>query len=438
MVVMYNPQDARYTDEMSVRHEISRVFDACFSCKKCVETCGVFPSLVSAVEGCQGNDASLLTPEQQDNIIESCHMCMQCVVQCPFSQTTAHDEVTSLAIRFPELVVRHRTMLWSQGFVDLRQRWLTYLVSYWPYVVHRFSLIRRWSYVRRFVRSIMSHYVDLLFVDAAHNIKARSRKRHEQTSMEQVVVFPTCVINEFQPQVVNDFVDAGRELHFGCIESSSLVCCGAPLLYAGDMKGFRRTAKRNISRLLPHVRNGSKVVVGQPSCLGVMKQLYPVVASSVTTSLVIESLCDVTQFVTDKIPDVHTMSDDVSQYVILQSSTQQFINVLSGEDDRQVNGGLTNVLSHTSGRVSMLPYASFAENVWSSQNRFHNDVATGVNALGRRLSGLDHEGVSTVVLGDSCLAAIHLSGHTGRDIVHPVSWITQQLKGSAEASTETN
>lgn len=448
MVAMYNPQDADYTDELSVRHEISRVFDVCFSCQKCVETCAVFPQLVTAIEGCQGKDSSLLTPEQQDNIIDTCHQCLQCVVQCPHSEATTHEASTSSAIRFPELLIRHRTMLWSQGFVTVRQKLSSVLLILWPFVARRVSLLWRFNFARRAVRSIVSSRASLPSLIEASSIWPRVKNRKTQTSSGDIVVFPTCVVNEFQPELVNDFVEVSHVLRRHCSESSSLVCCGAPALYAGDMRRFRRIVKRNISRLSPRVQDGSTVVVGQAGCLGVMKQYYPVVAPSSKTDMVVASLRDMTEFLVDTITQSDTISlgsDVVSPIVILQGSTQVFSGVIptvTDDDDQLVdvhhNGGaFAKYATRVTPHVSVKRYPSVADTVWSCQDRFHDDIASGVDSVAQHLCNLGSE-TEPLVLGDGVMAGMLIAERSGSEVIHPVSWIARQFIGSRDAGGDSD
>ena len=45
MAIIYDPKDARYLDEADVRSELTRVFDICDGCRRCVDLCTVFPTL---------------------------------------------------------------------------------------------------------------------------------------------------------------------------------------------------------------------------------------------------------------------------------------------------------------------------------------------------------------------------------------------------------
>jgi Fe-S oxidoreductase len=51
------------------------------------------------------------------------------------------------------------------------------------------------------------------------------------------------------------------------------ICCGAPLYYAGDTKGFKRVARKLKGEI--EARGLEKVVTMCPNCLKMMREVYP-------------------------------------------------------------------------------------------------------------------------------------------------------------------
>jgi Fe-S oxidoreductase len=51
------------------------------------------------------------------------------------------------------------------------------------------------------------------------------------------------------------------------------ICCGAPLYYAGDIKGFKKVAKKLKSDI--EARGLKKVITMCPNCLKMMREVYP-------------------------------------------------------------------------------------------------------------------------------------------------------------------
>lgn len=72
-----------HTDEATIRDALTVAFDTCDGCRRCLDRCGVFPTLVELLDG--RHDAGLLTPAQQDEVSSRCWHCGLCVIDCPFA-----------------------------------------------------------------------------------------------------------------------------------------------------------------------------------------------------------------------------------------------------------------------------------------------------------------------------------------------------------------
>ncbi|HRE03605.1 MAG TPA: hypothetical protein PLV68_20075, partial [Ilumatobacteraceae bacterium] len=58
-----DPLDPRYRDEAAVRGELTRTFQVCNGCRKCVTLCAAFPSLFRMLDRIGDGDAGRLTPD---------------------------------------------------------------------------------------------------------------------------------------------------------------------------------------------------------------------------------------------------------------------------------------------------------------------------------------------------------------------------------------
>src|SRR6478735_2795792 len=81
----YDPHDPVYVDEAACRTELSRVFDVCGGCRRCVDRCGSFPLLFALIDRHPDRDAGRMTPAQQDAVVDECFQCGRCVLDCPYS-----------------------------------------------------------------------------------------------------------------------------------------------------------------------------------------------------------------------------------------------------------------------------------------------------------------------------------------------------------------
>lgn len=62
------------------------------------------------------------------------------------------------------------------------------------------------------------------------------------------------------------------------------ICCGAPLYYAGDIEGFKKTAEKMKGEI--EKRKLEKMVAGCPTCVKMMRDVYPEVGVDLDVELV--------------------------------------------------------------------------------------------------------------------------------------------------------
>ena len=117
MTVIYDPTQPRYTDEADVRDELTRVFDICHGCQRCVDRCTVFPSLFAMIDAHPDHEAGRMTPADQDRVVDQCVQCRQCATDCPYSPGLA-----DAAVDVPRLMLRAQAMRWRNGQVPWRTR----------------------------------------------------------------------------------------------------------------------------------------------------------------------------------------------------------------------------------------------------------------------------------------------------------------------------
>jgi glycerol-3-phosphate dehydrogenase subunit C len=78
MTTTYDPRHPQYLDEADVRDELTRVYDVCHDCRRCLGFCSSFPSLFDMIDRHGEHDAGLLTPAQQDRVVDECFQCKLC------------------------------------------------------------------------------------------------------------------------------------------------------------------------------------------------------------------------------------------------------------------------------------------------------------------------------------------------------------------------
>jgi glycerol-3-phosphate dehydrogenase subunit C len=407
MGTSYDPRRSDYVDEMAVRHESARVFDVCMSCQKCLNACSVFPLLVSSVDECVEREAALLTPSQQDEIVNLCHQCTQCVAQCPYADAPAGE-----AVNFPALVIRHRAMLRKNKFLTLREQVKEDVVALsathasWGRPFQVFGA--------RLLRSVTVH-VPTLFAQR-HSVRQKNASHNVSTTTCEVSYFPTCVVDAYAPEVANATQKVFAQVGAQCVRGKEHNCCGAPDLYNGNIKRFRRIVRKNVRAFRAALDKSQRIVVGQPGCLHVMREHYAVFSDDPVAADVVAHLQDSWEFLaTIETPEntesFHPTTADRS-LVLLQSS----MAMQPGETDHA-----RGLLEKWGWDVHAVSHISLAETVWELR-RDHIDQLTSST---RELSDLVAAAGDAAMVGHSCLTNRLLAEQIQRPVRHPIEVLAE-------------
>jgi glycerol-3-phosphate dehydrogenase subunit C len=91
----------------------------------------------------------------------------------------------------------------------------------------------------------------------------------------EVVLFQSCYVDNNEPEIGRDTIDALRANGVDVRCARGLGCCGMPAWESGDLPELRRRARRNLDVLVPHVEAGSTVVALGPTCAMMLRREYP-------------------------------------------------------------------------------------------------------------------------------------------------------------------
>lgn len=326
MTTIYDPHHPNYLDEADTRSELSRVFDVCGECRKCVTLCPTFPALVEIMEAMAAGsdpsskreplDAGAMTPSQQDFVSEQCYHCRLCTAQCPYSPGK-HE----YSIDFARLMLRARAMRRAAGLEPVRRKVVANVLGHVDVLGAAAVSLR--SFLKVVSKSAKAVSKSTKAVSKSTNAVSRSpeagaaagppdadgpdsivaRGARMATSLigmrglsrfapsrfstwfqqrprvrlgqrqGSVSVYPTCVVEYRQPVIGQALVKVYEHNGIECSLSTAR-CCGAPYLHAGDVTSFVRTAVDNVSVLANEVRKGRAIVVAQPVCAHMLRRDY--------------------------------------------------------------------------------------------------------------------------------------------------------------------
>lgn len=282
MTSTYDPHEARYVDEADTRAEMTRVFDVCSQCRRCVDRCGSFPRLFDLVDRHPDREAGRLTPAQQDAVTDECFQCGRCLLDCPY-----RPEVDDASVDLPALLQRAVAMRRANQQLPMRRRLavgvvggtgvLGRVLAAAPPAANRVVAAPPGSLTRKVLGKVGLDTVAVLppFVRERFTSWFAKRPKVRLTGRQaSVAVVPTCLVDHHAPGIGRDLVRV-YERNGIEVAVADVRCCGAPLLRSGDVAGFTKLARAGARKLAGLVGEGHDVVVAQPTCTLVVRDQWP-------------------------------------------------------------------------------------------------------------------------------------------------------------------
>ncbi len=273
----YDPSDARYWDEGALHKEVTRAFDICHGCRMCFKYCDSFPTLFRLVDDVHAGDARKLDSAETERVMDACFQCKLCEVQCPYTPRDGH----AFQLDFPKLVHRFKAVRGRKKGFSLRDRLLGDPDR--AGALARASLglanaMNRVSAHRWFMEKVIG--IDRRkelpeFAPTTFERWAESNDRTTDTAGAEAVLFPTCYVQNNEPQIGRDALEVldRNGVKTACVKG--LECCGMPAWEHGDLEGLRKHARANLDKLMPFVDAGAKVLAVNPTCSMMMRREYP-------------------------------------------------------------------------------------------------------------------------------------------------------------------
>ena len=78
-------QTPEFWDEPAVERELTRVFDICHGCRRCVSLCGAFPTLFDLVDSGPTGEIDGVEKKRYSEVVDRCYLCDICfMTKCPY------------------------------------------------------------------------------------------------------------------------------------------------------------------------------------------------------------------------------------------------------------------------------------------------------------------------------------------------------------------
>ncbi len=426
MSTTYDPTDPVYLDEADVRGELTRVYDLCHGCRRCVSFCTSFPTLFEMIERHDDHDAGRLTPAQQDQVVAECFQCKRCYLNCPYI-----PELHEWNLDFPRLMLRAEAMRHAAGHIPARQRAASRLMGRTDLLgkaatrtaplANRVVAATPGSPVRKAVAAVTGVSAVRLLSPYARQCFSTWFDKRPTISVGRrqgrVTVFPTCFVEYQETGIGKDLVKVYERNGIEC-EPTAAGCCGAPALHSGDLERFTAIARKNAKALAAEVRAGTDIVVPQPTCGYVLKKDYPDYVGGPDADLVAANTYDAAEY----LMKLHEADDTVLD-TGFDGQTFGTITYHVPCHLRAQNIGFKSrdLLKLTGARVELVQQCSGVDGMWGLRAE-NDDISI---PMAKRLGELVERAAGDVVAGDCHLANTAIAEQTELVPAHPLQLLAR-------------
>ncbi|MBI4463761.1 MAG: 4Fe-4S dicluster domain-containing protein [Acidobacteria bacterium] len=270
----YDPRDPVYSDRVSLREELDRVFEICHGCRLCFRLCPSFEELFQAVDR-HGGEVREIASAETERVLDTCYQCKLCYVKCPYTSDEGHE----FRLDFPRLLLRANIVRAQERGLSLRSRILSR-----PELVGRAggltAGLANWANRQPLLRVALEAVLGIHRNKLLPEFHSQSfqdwlrRQPAPEGDPSKAVLFFTCFVNYNQPQFGKTALEVFSKngISLRCPKQN---CCGMPALEAGDLALAQRLAQANVEALLPEVEAGRKVVALNPTCSYMLRKEYP-------------------------------------------------------------------------------------------------------------------------------------------------------------------
>jgi len=271
-----------FYDPTSIDTELSRVFDICAGCRRCVSLCGAFPTLFDLVDETESGEAHDVDRAAYAKVVDQCYLCDLCyMTKCPYVPPHSWN------VDFPHLMLRSKAARYRSDQAPLRDKLLsnTDALGHFagiPIVTQAVNTLNATKPARAALETALGVDRNAWLPPFA----SRKFRPHAAESPEvpvrdgertpgKVAVYATCYVNFNEPGIGHDLlaVLAHNEVAYTLVEKEA--CCGMPLLEQGNLEGVAAKKEKNIPILARYAREGYALLAAIPSCVLMYKQELP-------------------------------------------------------------------------------------------------------------------------------------------------------------------
>jgi glycerol-3-phosphate dehydrogenase subunit C len=273
-----------FYDEAALLAEMTRVFDVCHGCRRCVSLCQSFPTLFDLVDASASMEVDGVAQADFWKVVDQCYLCDLCyMTKCPY--VPPHE----WTIDFPHLMLRAKAVKFRKGEVKWRDRLLTATdaigrLAGIPVVAQTVNAVNCNAPLRKAMEKVLGVHAEAP-LPAYHGQPLRRRlakaaklplaPQPTDATTGKVALFATCYGNYNAPQIGEDLVAVFAHNGIPVSLVAKERCCGMPKLELGDLDAVEAAKEANIPVLAAHIEQGFDIVMPVPSCALMFKQELP-------------------------------------------------------------------------------------------------------------------------------------------------------------------
>ncbi len=399
--------DANFLDRSDLDPELTRVFDKCQDCRRCLPLCPSFPSLFAALDR-HDQEAREMTPAERREVVDLCYQCKLCYNHCPYHPP--HD----WEIDFPRLMTRAKLVQAREDGIPLNER-VGARQDAMGRISCRTAPLTNAAFRNRALRILMEKAtgIDRRWKMPEYQSKPFSERLRGRPvpadARDRVILFTTCFVEYSEAQTAWAALQVLE--HNGiAVEGGYEACCGAPFLHGGDLENARRNARKVVSQLAPRIREGVKIVVPGPTCSLQLKQEYPELLGSEDARRVAENTLDLGEYIfgvaaAKKLDREFPKRLGRVAYHLPCHLKAQNIGFRSKQ-----------ILGLAADEFVMVEACSGVDGTWGMKSRFYDESLKICEGLIRGIEAAQPDHIAT----DCPLSALRIEEVMGRPAVHPL------------------
>jgi glycerol-3-phosphate dehydrogenase subunit C len=285
----------------AVVQETLRIFEVCDGCRRCLNLCPSFNTLLDRIDAVE-SDVSKLAPKDYEQVADECYYCKLCYNHCPYTPPHQYElDFPRLMIGWKKLMAQERPVRWRDRLL-VRTDWIGRLGT-------RVARLTNWAnstrWVRGFLHRLMGIHRDRQVVTFEAEtfprwLERRQADRRRQGTGEgaptaRVALFSSCLVDYHTAEVGRATVEVLEKNGIEVVRPEQ-ECCGMPFFDTGDIPSILKKARANLSALKPWVDKGYDVIVPVPSCSLMLKREYPHLLRTEDAKLVASHTFDVCEY----------------------------------------------------------------------------------------------------------------------------------------------